>query len=111
MGAVFIDIARAIDTVWYDGLLYKMATQGINPRLVKIVQLYLRGRTFATRHGDELTSRCPIVAGVPQRSLLVPTLFNIFIADLPKFPAVEQAIYADNTALYTTSRDENKVLR
>lgn len=51
------------------------------------------------------------MAGVPQGSLLAPSLFLIFMVDLPKSRGVEHAIYADDTAIFTTSRDENHLRR
>ncbi|KAK9708559.1 Reverse transcriptase (RNA-dependent DNA polymerase) [Popillia japonica] len=80
----------------------------MNPRLAKLIRSYLQGRIFSARQGKDLSSRRPIVA---QGSLLAPTLFNIYMSNLSRTSSVEIAMYADDTALYTTSRGEDMVRR
>jgi hypothetical protein len=50
-------------------------------------------------------------AGVPQGSVLSPTLYNIYISDTPQTPGVNLALFADDTCLYATERKEGYVLR
>jgi hypothetical protein len=45
-GAVFLDVAKAFDTVWIDGLLYKLTVLNLPSYLVHTISSYLRGRTF-----------------------------------------------------------------
>ena len=45
-GAVFIDVAEAFDTVWIDGLLYKLKLLNFPSYIVHTISSYLRGRTF-----------------------------------------------------------------
>ncbi|GBO10726.1 putative RNA-directed DNA polymerase from transposon BS [Araneus ventricosus] len=47
--AVFIDIAKAFDRVWIDGLLYKMHKLKITRKLILLLQSYLKGRSFVVR--------------------------------------------------------------
>ena len=57
-GAVFLDVAKAIDTVWDDGLLHKLTILSFPSYLVKNISSYLKGRTFeASFQTDTFTSR------------------------------------------------------
>ncbi|GBN71367.1 putative RNA-directed DNA polymerase from transposon X-element [Araneus ventricosus] len=67
-GAVFLDIAKAFDRVWTDGLLYKLIMMRIPGGLVRLIATYLRGRRFAVRVGSDLSSERAIDAGVAQGS-------------------------------------------
>jgi hypothetical protein len=50
-------------------------------------------------------------AGVPQDSVLSPTLYNMNINDTPQTSGINLALFADNTCLYATDRKEGYVLR
>jgi hypothetical protein len=50
-------------------------------------------------------------AGVPQGSILCPTLYNLYINDTPKAPGLNFALFVDDTCLYATDRKEDYVLR
>jgi hypothetical protein len=51
------------------------------------------------------TPRC-MQAGVPQGSVLSPTLYNLYINDTPQTIGVNLALFADDTCLYATERKE-----
>jgi hypothetical protein len=42
-GAVFLDVAKAFDTVWIDGILYKLTLLNLPSYLVHTILSYLRG--------------------------------------------------------------------
>jgi len=45
-GAVFLDVAKAFDTFWIDGLFYKLTLLNFPSYTVHTISSYLRGRTF-----------------------------------------------------------------
>ncbi|GFX02992.1 probable RNA-directed DNA polymerase from transposon BS [Trichonephila clavipes] len=100
-GMLFVDIAKAFDKIWHDGLLSKMMRLGFSDQLIKIIHSYLNSREFRVRVENSLSTPRPILSGVPQGSLLGPKLFNLYINDIPKAVGVHLAMYADDTAIFT----------
>ncbi|KAJ4427459.1 hypothetical protein ANN_25104 [Periplaneta americana] len=99
--ATFLDIEQAFDTVWHDGLLYKLLKLNIPNVYIQFISKYLYNRTFRVRCGSSLSSSRVIEAGIPQESVLRPTLYSIYVQDLPKKPECLHMLYADDTVLYT----------
>lgn len=103
--AVFLDVEKAFDTVWHDGLLHKMLLMNIPIHTIKIIESFLRNRTFKVRVEDKTSSIRIAKAGVPQGSCLSPTLFLIYTNDLPVHDKCNIALFADDTMF--SSRDKN----
>ena len=104
-GAVSLDVAKALDTPWIDGLLYKITLLNFTSYKVHTISSYLRGRKFETSFRTVTSSRRGMRAGVAQGGLISPVLFSPYANDMPS-PShhVELALYANNTAIITTSR-------
>ncbi len=101
---VFLDVASAFDKVWHAGLLYKLHTLNFPSYLLHLLHSYLANRTFqVTLLNAKSTSRA-VRAGVPQRSVIAPTLFSLYVHDIPTHPQTELALYADDTAVIATSK-------
>jgi hypothetical protein len=105
-GAVFLDVAKAFDTVWIDGLLYKLTLLNFPSYIVHTIASYLRGRTFEASFQTATLSRRGMWDGVAQGVLISPVLFSLYVNDMPS-PThhVELALYADDTAIIATSRN------
>lgn len=102
--AIFLDIAKAFDKVWHNGLIYKLQKTNVPDRLVHIIRDYLSNRSFRYRVEGTLSSSRPVRAGVPQGSILSPLLYNLYTHDIPKTPGTNLALFADDTAVYTSGR-------
>lgn len=103
-GMLSIDLKAAFDSVWHDGLTYKLGQLGFPLYLTKLMTSYLDGRGFRTRVGHSMSRRFEVNAGVPQGAVLSPTLFNLFVHDMPQPRDVQLALFADDTAILATSK-------
>jgi len=103
-GAVFLDVDKAFDTVWIDGVLYKLTLLNYMSYIVHTISSYLRSRTFEASFQTATLSRRGMRAGVPQGGLISPVLFSLYAKDIPSLSHhVELALYADDTAIIATS--------
>lgn len=107
--ACSLDVEKAFDTLWIEGLIYKMHLCGFNQHLCQLIFNYLKGRTFVVRVGVSTSRPFSVGAGVPQGGVLSALLYNIYLADLPKPPThispVQRLQYADDTLLYVSVRN------
>lgn len=103
-GMVLVDIERAFDRVWRSGLIKKMIAANYPKYLIRIINNFLRNRSFiVTSNGGRSTTKS-IPYGVPQGSSLSPELYNIFTSDAPTPESCLRALFADDTAFLATSR-------
>ena len=98
--AVFCDISKAFDRVWHKGLLYKLRLTGIDGSLLKWFDSYLGNRTQFTVINGYKSDIKPVLAGVPQGSVLGPLLFLVFINDIVNDIDCNIKLFADDTSLY-----------
>ncbi|GBP53955.1 Probable RNA-directed DNA polymerase from transposon X-element [Eumeta japonica] len=73
--AVFLDMEKAFDRVWHDGIIYKLMDTSLSPAFIRVVANFLRRRSFCVADDDALSAPRPIRAGVPQGSCLSPELY------------------------------------
>jgi hypothetical protein len=99
-------VAKAFDTVWVKGFLYKLTVLNLPPYLVKSISSYLDCQTFQTSFQTATYTCCVMRAGEVQGGFVSPVLFSLYVNNTPT-PSrhVELVQYADNTALIATSRD------
>ena len=81
--AIYI-LTAAFDTVSHDILMSKIAGSSIPPAITRWLSSYLRGRQAATSFRGTKSSMRIVRTGVPQESKLSPSLFNYYIADMPR---------------------------
>ena len=103
--AVFLDISKAYDSVWRDGLRLKLNGAGISGNLFAVLDSFLSDRKLCVEL-NRIRSRWEVFDfGVPQGSKLSPILFILFIDDLARgleqFTLISFAFFADDICLWT----------
>ena len=97
-------MAKAFDTVWIEGLLYKLTVLNFPLYLVHIICSYLRSRTFEASFLTATSSRRGMRAALGQGGLISPVLFSLYVNDIPKSSHhLELVLYADDGAIIATS--------
>ena len=105
---IFIDFSKAFDTINHKILFTKLKALGFSQSVILWIQNYLLDRTQSTVINYSLSSSQTFNCGVPQGSVLGPTLFLIYINDLSnKLKYLNPIFYADDTNLFYESKDLN----
>ena len=96
-----LDISKAFDKVWHAGLLHKLKSYGISGQIFGLISSFPSNRQLrVVLHGKSL-EEYPVDVEVSQGSTLSPTLFLLYINELPDDVICGIVIYADDTALYS----------
>ena len=108
--ATFLDITAAFVRVQKPALIYKLHKLGLRGHLANFIINFLTDRTFQVRCGTTLSPVTPQDQGLPQGSVLSPTLFLIMINDICDTAKehVNYSLFADDVAIWSTQRDHNK---
>ena len=104
---VFLDISKAFDRVWHDGLLYKLKINGVNGQLLSLLKSFLNDRHQRVVLNGQCSKWSSISAGVPQGSILGPLLFLIYINDISLNINSIVKLFADDTSIFSIVDDPN----
>ena len=105
MRAVFLDIPKAFDKVWHDGLIFKLKQNGVSGSLLMFFQNYLYNRKQRVVLNGSYSNYFTVKSGVPQGSVLGPLLFLMYINDLGSNIKSNIMFFTDDTVLYSIVRD------
>ena len=103
--AAFLDISKAFDKVWHEGLLFKLKHNGVSGNLLSFISDYLSDRKQRVVLNGMESSWLPIESGVPQGSVLGPLLFLVYINDLTEGISSNMRLFADDSSLFIKVRD------
>lgn len=116
MGACLIDLEKAFDTVWIEGLAYKLFKKEIPQTLIQLIMSMITDRTFYTSSSNIMsTKEFSVKNGLQQGTVNSPILFNIFTSDVLRLFGEEsqtgsKAIaFADDLIIYNTGLNSKKV--
>ena len=94
--AAYLDFKKAFDSVPHKRLICKLKGYGIDGKLLSWIENFLSDRTqYVTINGIS-SDKVPVTSGVPQGSVLGPTLFIYYINDLPSKAITPIKIFADD---------------
>ena len=106
--SIFLDISKAFDKVWHEGLLYKLKSFGISGNLLNLIKHYLTDRSQRVLLSGQCSNWQPILAGAPQGSILGHLLFLIYMNDLSDGLKSNVILSADDTSLFSVVKNKEE---
>ena len=106
--AIFLDIEKAYDMVWKKGIIINLAKLGVGSRYINWINSWLKNRKIQVKVNGHMSVLVNIDNGVPQGSVLSPTLFSIMVNSMNKciLPlGVDFSQYADDVAIWKSHRN------
>ena len=111
VGVAFIDFKKAFDCVDHSILLNKLRYQfEIRGSLLNWLTSYLTSRSQYTVLNGQRSNLCSVSSGVPQGSVIGPTLYNLYTSDLvASIQSGTVYMYADDTTIYCIGKTIDEV--
>lgn len=110
-GIIFLDIEKAFDSVWHNGLIFKLHKMQCPSYLVKLIKSFLSNRSFIVEIEGEQSAAKDIPAGVPQGSVLSPLLYSLYTSDFGLPANYDVAFYADDSAFICSGKVSNAIIK
>ena len=108
--AIFFDLEKAYDTTWKYGIIKDLHVIGLRGRLPNFISNFLSDRSFNVRIGSTLSDTFEQEQGVPQGSILSPTLFNIKINNIVKcVNDTDSSLYVDDFGIFYKSKNMENI--
>ena len=104
--AVFLDLSKAFDRVWHEGLIHKLRCNGVSGDMLALICNFLMNRKQRVVLNGKNSEWKDILAGVPQGSVLGPLFFLIYINDLCDNLNSDVRLFADDTSLFSVIENE-----
>ena len=108
VGAMYLDFSKAFDSINHKRLLDKLKDMGIPIKLLSWIMSYLKNRKIKTKLNNCISATSDLISGVPQGSVLGPTLFLCYINDLANMTknlGLSISLYADDAVIYCGNHD------
>ena len=103
--ALALVISKVFDRVWHAGLLHKLSSYRISGQIFDLISSFLSNKQLSVVLDGKPSQEYLVNAEVPQKSILGPALFLLYINDPPDV-ICNIAIYADDTTLYSRQASE-----
>ena len=102
---LLIDFSKAFDLMRVDILTDKLLTMNVPESLIRLLISFLSDRKQRVRFQKCHSETLPTNLGVPQGTILGPSLWNVYVSDLQ--PSNDVIKYADDTTLYMPATSES----
>ena len=79
---IFLDVKKVFDQVWYDGLLFKLTSLGLNRKSIRWISNFLYQRKLIISINDQLSDPITSIHGVLQGTPSSPILFILYVNDI-----------------------------
>ena len=107
---IFLDFAKAFDTVNHSILLHKLNHYGIRGKALDVIESYLTDREQCVQINDATSDLDFIKHGVPQGSILGPLFFLLYINDIASCsPVLAFYLFADDTTIFFSHKDTKEL--
>ena len=104
--ALYLDFRKAFDSVPHERLLTKLDACGVSGNILDWIRSFLTDRQQRVVVRGSSSPWSPVTSGVPQGSVLGPTLFILYINDMPSAVSSSVKIFADDTKIYRKVAEE-----
>ena len=98
-GMILIDLQKAFDTIDHEILLQKLKAIKFSESTITWFKSYLSESIFLVNIENKLSDFGEISSGVPQRSILGPLLFLIYVNDMPQVVTSTLLLYPDDSCI------------
>ena len=108
--AIFFDLSMSCRTPFQDAIMKDLHSIGLKGRLPNFIWNFLSDRSFNVRIGSTLSDTFEQEQGVPQGSILSPTLFNIKINNIVKcVNDTDSSLYVDDFGIFYKSKNMENI--
>ena len=105
LGALFVYLSKAFDTISHSKLLTKLPSYGIDSKELTWFEDYLFNRSAQVSYNDVLSEAQQLNSGVPQGSILGPLLFVLFFNEITDVIETNIVKYADDTVIFRADKE------
>ncbi|XP_033731479.1 uncharacterized protein LOC117321118 [Pecten maximus] len=104
---IYLNFSKAFDKVSHKFLLHKLDQYGISGKLLGWIKAFLNNMVQRVSINGVTSESVPVTSVVPQGSVLGPTLFLIYVNDMPDMLNCTIKLFADDIKMYRQDLQNN----